>query len=130
MVGNPPPTFSLNPFASAIDLTTTNGQNMYTKATTRSSAEFDLTNDATNAENFKQLIDEASKHFCWSTGIEEIPVKWDINGDVARKVDIMKGFRTVTLAELVMAIGQRFDWCSWMTFTTSVLLTLPMQMRT
>jgi len=58
---NPPPTFSLNPFASAIDLTTANGQKMYTKATTGSSAKFNLTNDATNAENFKQLIDEASK---------------------------------------------------------------------
>ena len=101
---NPPPTFSLNPFASAIDLTTANGQKMYTKATTGSSAKFNLTNDATNAENFKQLI---SKRFCWSTGIEEIPVEWDINGDIARTVDIMKDFRTVTLAELVIAIGQR-----------------------
>ena len=82
---------------------------MYTKATTRSSAKFDLTNDATNAENFKQLIDEASKRFCLSTSIEDIPVEWDINGDVARIVDIMKDFRTVTLVELVMAIGQRFD---------------------
>ena len=106
---NQPPTFSLNPFALAIDLTTANGQKMYTKATTGSSTKFDLTNDATNAENFKQLIDEASKRFCGSTGIEEIPVEWDINGDIARTVDIMKDFRTVTLAEPVIAIGQRFD---------------------
>ena len=103
------PTFSLNPFASAIDLTTANGQKMYAKATTGSSAKFDLTNDATNAENFKQLIDEASKRFCWSTGIEDIPVEWDINGDITRTIDIMKDFRTVTLAELVTAIGLRFD---------------------
>ena len=107
MAANPPPTFSLNPFASAIDLTTANGQKMFTKATTGSSAKFNLMNDATNAENFKQLIDEASKRFCGSTGIEEIPVEWDINGDIARTVDIMKDFRTVTLAELVIAIGQR-----------------------
>ena len=111
MAANPPPTFSLNPFPLAIELTTANSQKMYTKATTGSSAKFNLTNDATNAENFKQLIDEASNHFCWSTGIEEIPVKWGINDDIARTVDIRKDFRTVILTELVRGIGQRFDWC-------------------
>ena len=78
MAGNPAPTFSLNPFSLAIDLTTANGQKMYTRATTGSSAKLDLTNNATDAENFKQLIDEASKRFCWSTGFEDIPVEWDI----------------------------------------------------
>lgn len=105
----PPPTLTLNPFASPIDLTTAGGQKTFTRATAGSSEKFSLTNDPTNAENFKQLIDEACKRYCWGPAIDDIPVEWDMNGNVTRTVNIMKDFRSITLAELVIATGQRFD---------------------
>ena len=105
----PPPTFSLNPFASILDLSTTQGQKMWSKATSGSNTKFNLTNDATNAENFKQAIDEACKRFCWSTGIENIPIEWDATGQPSKLANIMTDFRSLTLEKIVAATGQRFD---------------------
>ena len=51
----PIPAFCLNPYQSIIDLTTTQGQKMWIKATAGSKEKFSLNTDLSNSENFKQV---------------------------------------------------------------------------
>ena len=99
----------LNPFAADIDLTTDKGQKMWNIATAGSEKKFNLTNDSTNAENFKQAIDEALKKYCWRSAVNAIPVAWDAAGNPAKVVNVISEFRQVTEVELCTGIGTRFD---------------------
>ena len=99
----------LNPFAADIDLTTDKGQKMWNIATAGSEKKFNLTNDPTNAENFKQAIDEAFKKYCWRSAVNAIPVTWDDAGNPAKVVNVMSEFRQITEVELCTGTGTRFD---------------------
>ena len=98
-----------NPYETLLDLTTSQGQKMWWKATAGSKEKFELNSDPTNAEDFKTAIDKASKEFCWSNAIEDLPIAWDADGNIARTVDIMSDYRDITLKEMITASGMRFD---------------------
>lgn len=100
----------LNPFAGTIDLTSSQGQKLWAKATSGTEKKFDLDNSPMNAENFKQEIDGAYKKFCWGNALNSIPIAWDKDtGNVIKDASIMKDFRETTIDEMIVASGTRFD---------------------
>ena len=102
---------SLNPFATSIDLSTSDGNKFYTAAAKGIDGK-KIELQKSDTTRMVSAIQEAKGKFAWGNALGKLPFVLDHADATLRpdvKYDIMKDYAKIMIDKAVMAGGHRFD---------------------